>query len=291
MLDIKENEPMSRHSTYKIGGPARYFVVAKSKEGVLETVDFARQKKLQFFLLGGGSNILFSDKGYNGVIIKIQLGGFKIDGQNIISGAGVSLAQLVSVSIDNNLTGLEWGVGIPGTIGGAVNGNAGAYGKSISDNIESVVVLGEDGKEKRYSKEECDFRYRQSKFKKIDNKEIIVEVCLKLEKGDKEKSREQTKDILTRRKGKIPPQPSAGCVFKNIKSEEGKLVAAVGSLVEQCGLRSARAGGAEIPMLHGNYIVNAGGATASDVMSLINLCKQKVKKRFNIDLEEEIVVI
>lgn len=291
MLDIKENEPLSKHSTYKIGGQAKYFVVVKTKDDILEAIDFARQKKLSFFLSGGGSNILFSDKGYNGVIIKIQLGGFKIDGCNITAEGGVPLSQLVSASIDNHLTGLEWGVGIPGTIGGAVNGNAGAYGKSISDNIEGIVVLGENGKEKRYLKEECDFKYRRSKFKKIDNKEIIVEVCLKLEKGDKEKSREQIKDILTRRKGKIPPQPSAGCVFKNIKSENGRLVAAVGSLVEQCGLKGQRVGGAEIPMLHGNYIVNAGGATAKDVAALINLCKQKVKEKFNIDLEEEIVVV
>lgn len=291
MLDIKENEPLSKHSTYKIGGQARYFIVAKTKDDILEAVDFAKRKGLTFFPLGGGSNVLFSDNGYDGVIIKIQLSGFEIRGENIISGAGVSLAQLINLSVDNNLTGLEWGAGIPGTIGGAVNGNAGAYGKSISDNIESIVVLGEDGEEKKYSKDECVFRYRGSKFKKIDNKEIIIEVCLKLEKGDKEKSREQIKDILTRRKGKIPPQPSAGCVFKNIKSEDGKLVAAVGSLVEQCGLKGARVGDAEIPMLHGNYIVNVDGATAKDVITLINLCKQKVKEKFNIDLEEEIVVV
>ena len=291
MLDIKENEPLAKHSTYKIGGSAKYFVVTKSKEDILEAVGFAKQKKLPFFLLGGGSNILFNDKGYDGVIIKIQLGGFKIDGQNIISGAGVPLAQLVNVSIDNNLTGLEWGVGIPGTIGGAVNGNAGAYGSSVSDNVGSIVVLGEDVKEKRYSKEECGFKYRRSKFKKIDNKEIITEVTLKLKQGDKEKSREKIKDILMQRKGKIPPQPSAGCVFKNIKSDDGKLVAAAGALVEQCGLKGQRAGGAKIPTLHGNYIVNTGGASASDVIKLINLCKQKVKEKFNIDLEEEIVVV
>lgn len=291
MLEIRENEPLAKHSTYKIGGPARHFAVAKSKEDILEAVDFAKRKNLPFFLLGGGSNVLFSDNGYDGVIIKIQLGGFEIDGEKIIAKAGAPLGQLVNASIDNNLTGLEWGVGIPGTVGGAVNGNAGAYGKSISDNLDSVLVLGEDGKEKRYLKKECGFLYRRSKFKKTDNKEVIVEVCLKLEKGDKEKSKEQIKDILTQRKGKIPPQPSAGCVFKNIKSEDGKLIAAAGSLVERCGLKGRRVGGAEIPMLHGNYVVNAGGATAKDIVALINLSKQKVKEKFNIDLEEEIVVV
>ena len=234
---------------------------------------------------------MFNDNGYDGVIIKIQLGGLEISGGKIIAKTGVLLSQLVSESLNKGLAGLEWAVGIPGTIGGAVNGNAGAYGRSISDSVESVAILGEDGQEKRYSKEECDFKYRRSKFKKIENKEIIIEVTLKLEQGDKEKSREQIKDILAQRKGKIPPEPSAGCGFKNIKSEKGELIAAVGALIEQCGLKGQRAGGAEIPMLHGNYIVNAGGATASDVIHLINLCKQKVKEKFNIDLEEEIVVV
>lgn len=292
-LEIKQNEPLSKHTTFTIGGPARYFGAVKTKEEILEAIDFAKNKKLPFFVLGGGSNILINDGGYDGLIIKIQLGGINFGEDTITAGAGVSLSQLVNESANRGLSGLEWAVGIPGTIGGAVNGNAGAYGHSISESVDEIVALAEDNrewKEKRYSKKECLFEYRKSKFKYLTNREIISEVVLKLQKSDIEKVREEIKNTILKRKGKIPAQPSAGCVFKNIK-KDGQLIAAVGKLVEECGLKGVKSGGAEIPRLHGNYIVNAGGAKAKDVLSLINLCKQKVKDRFNLELEEEIIVM
>lgn len=292
-LEIKQNELLSKHTTFAIGGPAKYFAVAKTKEEVLEAIDFAENKKLPFFLLGGGSNLLASDNGYEGLIIKIQIGGIKVDEETITAGAGVLLSQLVNESAKHGLSGLEWAVGIPGTIGGAVNGNAGAYGRAISESADEMIVLMEENgewKEKKYSNKECHFEYRKSKFKHLANKEIILEVSLNLRKSDTEKIREDIKKIVLQRKGKIPPQPSAGCVFKNIK-KDGQLVAAVGKLVEECGLKGVKSGGAEIPHLHGNYVVNAGGAKAEDVVRLINLCKQKVKDRFNLELEEEIIVM
>src|SRR3989338_948670 len=292
-LEIKQNEPLSKHTTFAIGGPAKYFAAAKTKEEVLEAIDFAEKKKLPFFVLGGGSNILINDGGYDGLIIKIQIGGVKVEEDVITAGAGVLLSQLVNESANKGLSGLEWAVGIPGTIGGAVNGNAGAYGRSISESAREVVVLAEeDGrwKEKRYSREECGFEYRKSKFKHLANREIILEVVLKMQKSDTEKVRGEIRNTILRRKGKIPAQPSAGCVFKNIK-KDGQLVAAVGKLVEECGLKGVKSGNAEIPHLHGNYVVNLGGAKADDVLKLINLCKQKVKDRFNLELEEEIIVM
>lgn len=292
-LEIKQNEPLSKHTTFAIGGPAKYFAVAKTKEEVLEAIDFAENKKLPFFLLGGGSNLLASDNGYEGLIIKIQIGGIKVDEETITAGAGVLLSQLVNESAKHGLSGLEWAVGIPGTIGGAVNGNAGAYGRAISESADEMIVLMEENgewKEKKYSNKECHFEYRKSKFKHLANKEIILEVSLNLRKSDTEKIREDIKKIVLQRKGKIPPQPSAGCVFKNIK-KDGQLVAAAGKLVEECGLKGVKSGDAEIPHLHGNYVVNAGGAKAEDVVRLINLCKQKVKDRFNLELEEEIIVM
>jgi len=266
---------------------------AKTKEEVLEAIDFAEKKKLPFFVLGGGSNILINDGGYDGLIIKIQIGGVKVEEDVITAGAGVLLSQLVNESANKGLSGLEWAVGIPGTIGGAVNGNAGAYGRSVSESAREVVVLAEeDGrwKEKRYSREECGFEYRKSKFKHLANREIILEVVLKMQKSDTEKVRGEIRNTILQRKGKIPAQPSAGCVFKNIK-KDGHLVVAAGKLVEECGLKGVKSGGAEIPHLHGNYVVNAGGAKAEDVLKLINLCKQKVKDRFNLELEEEIIVM
>ena len=292
-LEIKQNEPLSKHTTFAIGGPAKYFAVAKTKEEVLEAIDFAEKKKLPFFVLGGGSNILINDTGYDGLIIKIQIGGVKVSEDGITAGAGVLLSQLVNESAKYGLSGLEWAGGIPGTIGGAVNGNAGAYGRSVSESVSEIVVLAEENgkwKEKIYSREECGFEYRKSKFKHLANREIVLEIVLNLQKSDTEKVRGEVRNIVLKRKGKIPPQPSAGCVFKNIK-KDGQLVAAVGKLVEECGLKGVKSGNAEIPHLHGNYVVNLGGAKAEDVLKLINLCKQKVKDRFNLELEEEIIVM
>ena len=295
-LEIKQNEPLSKHTTFAIGGPAKYFAVAKTKEEVLEAIGFAEGKKLPFFVLGGGSNILINDGGYDGLIIKIQIGGIKVNEDEITAGAGVLLSHLVNESANKGLSGLEWAVGIPGTIGGAVNGNAGAYGRSVSESLNEIIVLAEEGedggkwKEKRYSNKDCGFEYRKSKFKHLANREIILEVVLNLQKSDTEKVRGEIRNTILQRKGKIPAQPSAGCVFKNIK-KDGHLVATVGNLVEECGLKGVKSGNAEIPHLHGNYVVNFGGAKAEDVLKLINLCKQKVKDRFNLELEEEIVVM
>lgn len=292
-LEIKQNELLARHTTFAIGGPAKYFVVAKTKEEVLEAIYFAKNKNLPFFILGGGSNLLIRDNGYDGVVIKIQIGGLKTEEENITAGAGILLSQAMIESANKGLSGLEWSVGIPGTIGGAINGNAGAYGRAIAESVEEVFVLFEDGgqwKEKKYFNKECCFEYRKSKFKNLENREIILSVVLKLQKSDTEKVREEIRKTVLQRKGKVPPQPSAGCVFKNIK-KDGQLIAAVGKLVDGCGLKGARFGNAEIPALHGNYVVNMGGAKSDDVIKLINLCKQKVKEKFNFELEEEIVIL
>ena len=292
-LEIKQNEPLSKHTTFAIGGPAKYFAAVKTKEEVLEAIDFAESKKLPFFVLGGGSNLLVNDGGYDGLIIKIQIGGVKVGEDTITAGAGILLSQLVNESANHGLSGLEWAVGIPGTIGGAVNGNAGAYGRSVSESVDEITVLVKDGggwKEKKYSNKECGFEYRKSKFKHLANREIILEAILKLRKSDTEKVRDEIRNTILQRKGKIPAQPSAGCVFKNIK-KDGQLVVAAGKLVEECGLNGVKSGNAEIPHLHGNYVVNLGGAKAEDVLKLINLSKQKVKDRFNLELEEEIIVM
>ena len=182
-LEIKQNEPLSKHTTFAIGGPAKYFAIVKTKEEVLEAISFAEGKKLPFFILGGGSNILINDGGYDGLIIKIQIGGIKNGEETITAGAGVLLSQLVNESANKGLSGLEWAVGIPGTIGGAVNGNAGAYGRSVSESAREIVVLAEEGgewKEKKYSNKDCGFEYRKSKFKHLANREIILEVVFKL---------------------------------------------------------------------------------------------------------------
>lgn len=280
MLEIKENEPLRNHSTFRIGGPAKFFIVTKNKEEILEAIEFAKGKDLPFFAFGGGSNILFHDKGYNGIAIKILNSKFQILNSNVIVSAGTLLSQLIAKSIEAGLTGLEWGIGIPGTVGGCVAGNCGAYGHDISEFVKKVKTLNEE-----YSKEECSFSYRESIFKGSDGKEIILEAELELKKGDKEKSKAEIKNTMENRKGKIPPYPSIGSIFKNPKP----LVAR--KLIEECGLKGAKIGNAQVSKLHANFIVNLGGAKASDVLALIKLCKEKVKEKFKINLEEEIVVI
>jgi len=280
-LSIKENEILANHSTFRIGGPARYFVVAKNKEEILEAVEFAKKQNLPFFAFGGGSNILFRDEGYNGVAIKILNTEYSILDTNIIVGAGTPLAQVIMKLVDAGLSGLEWAVGIPGTIGGCVAGNCGAYGHDISEFVKKVKTL-----DKEYSKEECGFAYRESKFKGAGGeKEIILEIELGLEKGDSEKSKTEIKNTMENRKGKIPPYPSIGSIFKNPKP----LVAR--KLIEDCGLKGEKIGGAQVSELHANFIVNIGNAKSADVLALIKLCKEKVEEKFKIDLEEEIVVV
>lgn len=243
--NIKKNILLAPYTTFKIGGKAKYFYEAKNREDLIKAIKWAKAAKgLPYFILGGGSNILISDKGFDGLVIKLSIGN-----------AGVLLSKLVDESIKAGLTGLEWAVGIPGTVGGAVKGNASAFGVSMSDIVKSV---------KRY-------------------KDIILSVELELKKGNRKKSQKLIQEYLEYRKKSQPMEfPSAGCIFKN---PEGDFA---GRLIDQCGLKGTKIGKAMISKKHGNFIVNQGNAKAADVKKLIDLCKKKVKQKFGIELEEEI---
>lgn len=296
-LKIIKNEILADHCTFGIGGPARCFAVVKSQEELKEALDFIKEKNLPFFVLGGGSNILFPDKGFNGLVIKIS---------NTV-GAGKILAQLIGESVGKGLTGLEWAVGIPGTIGGAIASNCGAFGHSISESVVSVSAMDKNGDIKKYSNKECGFDYRYSKFKENKNQEIIWEVELKLEKGDKKESERIIKEILDKRKERIPFQRSSGSFFKNIVIDElenkdnflklipqekiqgGKVPA--GYLIEVCGLKGRKIGDAQISEKHANFIVNLGKAKAEEVKELVRIIKEKVKEKFDLELEEETMIL
>ncbi|MBI4837378.1 MAG: UDP-N-acetylmuramate dehydrogenase [Candidatus Portnoybacteria bacterium] len=298
----KENVQLKDYTTFKIGGPARYFLIAESKEDIINAVRAARESGVPFFILGGGSNLLVSDKGFDGMVIKISNCELRIANLRINCGAGVLLSKVIAESVKSNLSGLEWAAGIPGTIGGAVVVNAGAYGHSISEYVEEVKTLNDKFQVLSFKFQNCGFVYRGSRFGGAG--EIIVEVVLNLEGGDKEGSRQKIKEIILERGGKNPSQPSAGSVFKNPRLDDnnasliekfpdiaervrsGKIAA--GYLIEQCGLRGRQIGGAKISEEHANFIVNLGGARAEDVVALIELCKDGVKKRYNIILEEEV---
>lgn len=298
---IKKNILLKDYTTFRIGGKARYFFAAKTKDDLAKAVKFAQESKLPIFILGAGSNLLVSDKGFNGLMIKMQNTKYEIQNIKITAGAGLGLGKLVGMSLKEGLGGIEWTTGIPGAIGGSIRGNAGAFGLSMSDVVESVEALDiKDLKFKIYSLRDCQFSYRQSVFKR--NKNLIVfSATFKLKKEEKGKIEKEIRSYLNYRRERHPKEPSAGSVFKNIEfskslvekfpeflqfKEKGYIPAAF--LIAQCGLAGKTMGGAKISEMHSNFILNFKKAKAQDVIGLINLAKEEVKNKFDIKLEEEI---
>jgi UDP-N-acetylmuramate dehydrogenase len=306
-MKVQKNILLKKYTTFKIGGSAEYFVAVKTKEELIEAINFAKEKTAVPLILGGGSNILASDKGYSGIVIKIQNSEITFDKENITSGAGAQLSALVKKSSEYNLTGLEWAAGIPGTLGGAIRGNAGAFEGSIADCLVSaeaydikkneIVVLNKDN---------CFFGYRESIFKKNKNL-IIISAVLKLKEGDKEKIIKKIKENIEYRQVKHPKEPSAGSCFKNIfvedlpsnffeKFPETKIavkngILPVAFLIHSCALKGERFGSAQVSKIHPNFIVNLNGAGSDDVLQLISLVKKKIKEKYNLELKEEIEIL
>jgi len=302
--NIQENISLVNYTTFKIGGPARYFSIVKNQEELVAAIRAAKEKNLPFFILGGGSNLLVSDEGFDGLVIKMQNEKLKIENQKeklkIICDAGVALNKIIMETAKNGYSGAEWGFGIPGTIGGAICGNAGRLGQDISQIVDSVTILDMDLNIKELLNKECEFGYRESRFKKTG--EIILEATLIFAKKDQvaiDEILNQAKEVLKH----SPPFPSAGCVFKNYKLKQndsllkehpelterirdGKI--GVGFLIDQCRFKGKQIGGAKIWEGHANYIVNVGGAKAEDVKELIELVRQTVAGKFGITLEDEI---
>ncbi len=297
--NIKKNISLASHTTFKIGGKARYFFNAKSADDLMQIVRWAQKNKMPIFILGGGSNVLISDKGFDGLVIKVKsqklihstssglmlssVETLKVKSNKIYADSGVLLSKIVEESIKLELTGLEWAAGIYGTVGGAIRGNAGAFGGSIVDLVKTVEVFNiQNLTTKILNNKDCKFRYRDSIFKHNKNL-IILSAELGLEKGDRKKSEKLIKEYLAQRKEKQPIEfSSAGSVFKNPEGQSA------GYLIEQCGLKGKKINGAMISTKHANFIVNLGNAKAKDVKKLIDLCKEKVREKFGIELKEEI---
>lgn len=282
---LKENVLLSEYSTFRIGGPARYLIEVDNAEDLKKVIQKVLELNLQFIVIGGGSNILFSSKGYNGLVIVFKSNNtFSINDNLIEVNASVSLNYLVNKL--NNYTGLEWAVGIPGTVAGAINGNAGAFGGEMSELIKQVKVLEvKDNQiiEKNFSKEDCKFSYRNSIFKNNPNL-IIISAILELKKDSEENVKQKIKNNLSKRMSKQPKGFSIGSIFKN-----GEDFFA-GELIEKAGLKGLQIGDAKISDEHANFIINLGKATSDDVLELIKIVKKEVKEKFSIDLEEEIKI-
>ncbi len=302
---VKENVLMSSYTTFKIGGPARYFFTAKSEKDIKNSVKAAQEQKLPFFILGAGSNLLVSDKGYGGLVIKIQNTGLKAGNSDILADSGASLNAAVNLSAKKMLAGLEWAAGIPGTVGAAVYGNVGAFGSTMAGNIKKVKALDiKNFKIKEFSAKDCKFGNKGSIFKENKNL-IIISVVLALKKGEKEEIRKEIKRFVEYRKNNHPLEmPSAGCFFKNHakKIEDKELLKKFPELIEfnkgsriptsylidKAGVKGKIIGKAQVSLKHANFIVNLGGAKAEDVLALVKLIKEKVYEKFRINLEEEV---
>jgi len=239
----------------------------------------ANEEKIPYLVIGAGSNLLVSDEGFRGLVIKMTSDNLEVNGEQIIAESGLPISKLVKETADKGLSGLEFLAGIPGTVGGAVVGNAGAWGESLGDKISQVEVLKEKGKAAWIDKDNCQFSYRDSVFK--HKTWIVLRVKITLKKGSSQKIKTKIEENLNK-KSNQPHEPSAGCIFVNPRPD----IAA--KLIEECGLKGKTAGGAKISEKHSNFIVNTGEAKAKDVCQLINEVKKSVKEKFGVDLQEEV---
>jgi UDP-N-acetylmuramate dehydrogenase len=284
------DEPLSAHTSYRIGGPADLFVRGESQDELCRMVALARECQVPYFLLGAGTNILVSDKGIRGLVIENRARGSRFEVQEegaiLWAEAGVLLKDLAEESVRRGLAGLEWAVGIPGTVGGAVVGNAGAYGGYVSDILTQVAILRTNGEIQEIMAEELEFGYRTSRFKAANREReaamlVILAAQFKLQPESVRVLRERVAEYAHRREARQPSEPSAGSVFKRTAQYPA------GFLIEQAGLKGKRIGDAQISSKHANFIVNLGQARASEVKALMDRARDAVLKQFGIELELE----
>jgi UDP-N-acetylmuramate dehydrogenase len=288
--ELEFDRGLAAFTSFGTGGPARYFISAKTVADVARAVKAARKLNLPYFFLGGGTNVLVSDKGFDGLVVKIDVCGMKLVGDDeIISGAGEDLQTLVDFAADNSLSGLEFASGIWGTVGGAIYGNAGAFGGEIGALVAEATLIGDDGAVKTVGHDYCRFGYRDSYLKSTG--EAIIEARFKLKSGQAAGIRQKIADIVAARRERHPVERcSAGCFFKNIPDSTqpgGKLPA--GRLLDEVGAKGLSVGGAKVFEKHANIIVNTGSATSRDIRKLADILKDKVYERFGVELEQEVI--
>ena len=277
------DEPVKRHTTFRIGGPADFFLLPSTVDEVRGILEICREEELPYFILGNGSNLLVSDKGYRGVIIQLyrNFSNISVEGNEICASSGALLSQIAAAARNASLTGFEFAGGIPGTLGGAVFMNAGAYGGELKDVLKEAVVMTEQGEILTLPVEKLDMGYRTSRIKKAGY--LVLEARLVLEQGDMDKIRDTTKDLTEKRVSKQPLEyPSAGSTFKR---PEGYFA---GKLIMDAGLRGYQVGDAQVSEKHCGFVINKGNATAADVLTLIENVREKVQEQFGVTLEPEV---
>lgn len=281
---IKNKINLAKYTSFKIGGPALFFFEPKNLEILQELLVCAKKAGIKIYILGAGSNILVNDTGIEGIVIKFSSDNFKSiqrKGNTLTVGSALRLNQLIAFSKNNALSGLEFLIGIPGTLGGALVGNAGAWGKEIGELVKEVSVLDYSGKLSTLGKDKLKFAYRKSNL----NKYIVISAKLKLKVANKNKIDSKIKEyLLKRNKTQSNRLPNAGCIFKN------PLKNSAGFLIDNCGLKGRKKGGALISKTHANFILNFRRARSSDVKALMSLIQKKVKEKFKIILKPEIKI-
>ena len=284
--NIYINEPMKEHTTFRVGGPADCLLEIDNKEQLSAVLHYLSLIGLPYFVLGNGSNLLVGDRGYKGIILHIRgnMKAVRVEGNMIIAQAGALLSQIAKVAYEHGLTGFEFAAGIPGTIGGGVVMNAGAYGGEMKQVVDTVSVLDKTGNELNLSNNTMEFGYRTSSIK--NNLFVVTEVSLQLASGNKEEIKIKMEELSLKRKGKQPLEyPSAGSTFKR---PEGYFA---GELIMNAGLRGYAVGGARVSDKHCGFVVNTGNACAADICDVINQVQYVVKEKFQVDLEPEVIMI
>ncbi|MDE3112472.1 MAG: UDP-N-acetylmuramate dehydrogenase [Chloroflexota bacterium] len=278
------DEPMSRHTSLHVGGPADFFVRVTSEDDLRGAVAVARQHEVPIFLLGGGTNLLVADKGIRGVVIENAWSEATVDGAIVTASSGSPMAHVAAVAARAGLLGLEWMATVPGTIGGAVHGNAGAFGAETADVIVDAELMDLNGDTWTAAKAELGFAYRTSALQGTPI--VVVRARLRGTPGDRETAVRRIKEIANERAAKQPlAQPNTGSIFRNPPGDFA------GRLIDAAGLKGRRLGGAMVSERHANFIVNTGNATASDIRELMRLCQREVKERFGVDLVAEVEVV
>ncbi len=314
---VKTDEPLSKYTTFKLGGPAKVFIEPKSNEDLMKVFAYVKDIGLPYFILGNGSNILISDEGFDGVVIKPRNTSLKIDGETVYAEAGLVLSKLAMQTAKAGLTGLEWGIAVPGNVGGSVRGNAEAFAQGISNTLVSAEVY--NGKVfKTLSNQEMDFVYRGSRIKAQHGQEIVISATFKLQPADPKVATAKVKELFDK---KLASQPMgercAGCLFKNVEVDPEthqltarskgtpneafmttvreefwqKGIVPAGWLIEQSGLKGYSKNGAKVSEKHANFIVNDGTGTADGVLALAKEVKDKVQAKFGVELIEEVEIV
>jgi len=284
---VREKEPLASRTSFGIGGPADFFLEPGKAEGIEKVLTAAREKGIPYFLLGAGTNLLIADAGIEGLVVRVVTREHHIEGTRITAAAGLKMMRLARIAADANLRGFEFAIGVPGSVGGAVYQNAGCWGKEMSEVLVEACGFMPGTGEKKWTPADLKFGYRTSALRDGALKGgFVVEATIQLQRGDGEEAKAQMAK-LTRERNETQPIKTKNCgsVFKNPPGDSA------GRLVQAAGLKGLREGKAVISELHGNFIVNEGGATAADVARLIERARAEVKRRFNAELEPEVEMV